>query len=434
MQAQCASCGEVSWQSKDFHLRRGFLRKQQLCARCWRTAGEKEARTYFGLCLLALPILLGWVYFRPDPGLQWLLLNLVLLYLAVIPATAIHELGHVLMAKAVGWDVFKVMIGVLGKNLWTGVIKGIVVEVKALPSGGMAYAAPRDSRFFRVKASLVLAAGGLFNLLTAAVIFAWTGWELSRISWFVDPLRLFAWVNLFLMVISLFPSNTNVGGVALRTDGLLLCQALTRSKELREEFVATGVVLRVERLRLAGNYKEAERLLEAALQQCPGHVLLLHTRALLHLDAREYARGRQMYLDMLHRPLEHPAYEYLILNNIAWTDVMIGDPNLLAEADQFSNRALVGLGTIPAVRVTRGAVLIMTNKAGEGVQLIQTAYPEVETPKENKALTAAILSIGYSKLGKLPEAEQWRQTAASLDPLCPLLNRTKEENVSADSA
>src|SRR5436305_9253946 len=68
------------------------------------------------------------------PG--WLLLNLFVFQLSLVLTIVPHELGHALMARAVGLEVFDVIIG-FGRKLWTGTVAGIPITVNCVPVGGL---------------------------------------------------------------------------------------------------------------------------------------------------------------------------------------------------------------------------------------------------------------------------------------------------------
>src|SRR4029450_10840973 len=66
------------------------------------------------------------------------------LVFAVI-GVALHESGHALAAKLVGFHVFRVTLG-RGRELWSGRVAGIPVSVHEAPLSGRIYAAPASAR------------------------------------------------------------------------------------------------------------------------------------------------------------------------------------------------------------------------------------------------------------------------------------------------
>ena len=63
------------------------------------------------------------------------------------------------------------------------------------------------------------------------------------------------------------------------------------------------------------------------LELFPQNVPLLNMRGLLCLDQQQYTQAREIFLQLLPRALKREGTRYVILNNIAYVDALIGDPN-----------------------------------------------------------------------------------------------------------
>src|SRR5207249_1781983 len=84
--------------------------------------------------------------------------------------TILHEMGHALCARMVGWRVFSITLGygwLLCRFWWNGTS----VEIRGLPLGGHVVVAPRDPGWYRCKSLLVTSAGPGANLAAFALIF-----------------------------------------------------------------------------------------------------------------------------------------------------------------------------------------------------------------------------------------------------------------------
>ncbi len=88
----------------------------------------------------------------------------------------IHEFGHALMAKALGWRVDLISIGT-GYRLTTEVIWGMPTEFRAIPLSGFAMPRPTDLVFPRLKNSLIYAAGPGVELLLIGIFWLVIGHE-----------------------------------------------------------------------------------------------------------------------------------------------------------------------------------------------------------------------------------------------------------------
>jgi len=93
-----------------------------------------------------------------------------------IPLLFVHEAGHALMARVLGWGVRRVVIG-LGRRVHTRRVGGVDVEVRILPVSGFVQAYPRGDRWPRLKDSLIYAAGPVSELLVAGLVVAAVGWD-----------------------------------------------------------------------------------------------------------------------------------------------------------------------------------------------------------------------------------------------------------------
>ena len=128
------------------------------------TLGEKI--TYF---LLLATVLVGFVvevFINYEP----IKLTIVLFAIAWIPLVFIHELGHALMARLVGWEVEEFVIG-YGKILKKIEMFGMKVEFRMLPLGG--YVLPRcsDENWSRIRSALVYFAGPGIELIIFVLLY-----------------------------------------------------------------------------------------------------------------------------------------------------------------------------------------------------------------------------------------------------------------------
>jgi Zn-dependent protease len=131
-----------------------------------KTRAEKDVAWFFYLTfgvLLLLAILDDW---QPEKfSIFFFLISWVLLLV-------IHEFGHALMARALGWEVDLIAIGFGGVRKRTRIL-GMPVQWRSIPIGGFVRPRPRDLHFPRLKDFLIYAAGpGIELLLVLALLLA----------------------------------------------------------------------------------------------------------------------------------------------------------------------------------------------------------------------------------------------------------------------
>ncbi|MCB9529730.1 MAG: M50 family metallopeptidase [Myxococcales bacterium] len=103
-------------------------------------------------------------------------LSIVWFLAAWVVLTAIHEAGHALVARLVGWKVDRLQLG-FGTVLARGAVGGVPVELRAFPIVGLVGVVPDRLAGARWKNALIYAAGPGVELAAAALVAALVGWE-----------------------------------------------------------------------------------------------------------------------------------------------------------------------------------------------------------------------------------------------------------------
>ena len=116
---------------------------------------------------------------------------------------------------------------------------------------------------------------------------------------------------------------------------------------------------------------------------------------------------------------------YVMLNNIAYVDALIGTPDLLLEAEQYSLEAFRGIPWLPSMKGTRGTVLVQRGELDEGVALLEQSMNESQEAN-GKAENGCILAIAETKRGNRERAKSLLDVARQLNPECYLLPRAEE--------
>lgn len=145
-----------------------------------------------------------------------------------IPLLFIHEFGHAIMAKLLGWQVDRIVIG-FGKVLLHTRLLGAPMEIRTIPLEGFVQIAPKTVTLARLKHALIYFAGpGIELLVFFSIMIMFGGLEqmftttndYSRIA-----LQSFAFAALAGAVINLIPIGiiTKDGSTPNDGMGILLC-------------------------------------------------------------------------------------------------------------------------------------------------------------------------------------------------------------------
>lgn len=208
----------------------------------------------------------------------------VFLLLAWFPLIALHELGHALVAKALGWDVLEIVIG-FGRPAFRLSLFGIPCTVKMYPLGGYVRPAPTRLEGVRVKSALVYLAGPGAELLSVGALVLIFG--VDRLTARTDAVPIIACqavavAALLGALFNLVPrAITTERGEGL-TDGMGVLSSFTRPASSFAAQVRELHEHRITECAYANDVDNSLRACEAAHAALPGdpHLLAVMGRAI----------------------------------------------------------------------------------------------------------------------------------------------------------
>lgn len=419
---KCDVCGlESSFDAGFIKERKSFRKTERtVCPVCW----ARRLHAFEGwnqLSFLALGII-GCIELWQDPDSLFgpLLVGLLLWDLFLILAIIPHELGHVLAARLAGFRVFAVVIGI-GKEAFKFRLLDITVRFHWLPIAGGTITAPKTAQSFRSKRFFVILAGPMVNAAIAGVVFLFwshTRHESGAIG-LLRPLPICLLANLWILLFNLWPRQTKSFNVA--SDGKQLLKIFSGKKEEREQSLSARYLLEaVMRWEEHSDSVGALDWCRQGLELFPQNTNLLNTSGLLSLHAGDYSRGREIFLQLLkEQPNPNPT-RFIFLNNIAYADALMENPELLPEADAYSQEAYAGAPWNSAIVGTRGTVLAAMGQLEPGIKLLKESFDKA-AKVHSKATNACHLAIAYFKLGENEEASKYLALARQMDPQCRLI-------------
>ena len=346
-------------------------------------------------------------------------------YLLFLPVVIVaHEAGHALASVLLGHRIFEIRIGA-GPSVRFAVGR-TQLQIGLLPLGGHVASGSASAHGFRWKRFVIIAAGPAMNALMLGVV--------SFMDLPSNLLRDFAVVNAFVLISNLLPFSQRTPLGPQANDGLALVRTFLDPETVLEQQRAAIPAAEAQLLVERGDRDAAREMVREALAIHPhsevlrtwlGHDMVLSGQL---VEAREVFsslveedRGRE---DLV--PGRNSSSLAIHLNNLAWADLMLAAPELVAEANAASATAIELLPGLSAIWGTRAFALIATNHFVEGIALAQKAFKKERDPK-NRALQACVVAIGYARNWRFDDAEHWFAVASSLDPESDLLDRVTKE-------
>jgi tetratricopeptide (TPR) repeat protein len=232
--------------------------------------------------------------------------------------------------------------------------------------------------------------------------------------------------NAILLGLNLWPYKITTSAGVIENDGLALIRIPFSKQNKIEEQLSAYYFLASHELSRLKQYAQAVRVCEEGLRLYPDAVLLRVQLGIVFLSLNEFEKSHAIFTGLLMRKDIQPGQKMIILNNIAYTNLLSGRTDLAEETNRYSEEAYKNLPWVPAVKGTRGAVLVETGRVDEGLLLLREAFDASSEP-EGKALNAAHIALGENLRGNTEESTRFLKVAHSLDPQCQLLNRVNEE-------
>ena len=322
-------------------------------------------------------------------------LSIFLILLFWLPMLVLHELGHAVMARALGWEVREVVIG-FGRTLWQFSVGNTRVSIKLAPVEGYVLPAANSKRLLRTKSVMIYAAGPGAELLLLGIILWAVGWDTVFNS--SDELSLIALQSLAIVIIysagfNLLPFRIE-GAVS---DGLGIISSPFISAESIELRLLTAELRELQQLMDTGHTADALHLAETLLQRYPDNRVLQFSYATALAangqddDARDYVRGR---LDSA-RLSSAVARRWLLLQ--AKIELDATQPSHLV-LDLALQKAAAIKPNSPDGVALKGASLVMRGETLRGGDLLADAWRSNDGSADD-AFILAYLSIAAAAYG-----------------------------------
>jgi hypothetical protein len=331
-------------------------------------------------------------------------LSVVFYILFWVPMLILHELGHAVAARMLGWRVREIVIG-FGRTLWQFRYGETLVKIKMAPIEGYVLPAPVEAGDARLKSMLIYAAGPGAELLLLAFLIAVLGWDTVFND--SDQVPLIALKTLAIVIIvgagfNLLPFRTE-GAVS---DGLGILSSPFLPDEAIEMRLLTFEMREIQSMLDRGRAGEAVELIRSLRRQFPANSWLeLMLATALAGDgktdeARAYAREKLAAGDL---PREVRRAWLAVQAEI---ELECDEPDFLV-LDLALQKALGLTPEAPDLLAIRGASWVMRGRYEDGGNQLEIAWRKNDGSADDPMMLAW-LTIAAHRLGDTDAAAHFR--------------------------
>lgn len=318
------------------------------------------------------------------------------------PLLALHELGHALVARLMGWQVTEIVIG-FGRELLRFRVGSTRVRIRALPVEGYVVPSPNSTTRARSKQAAIYFGGPLTELLVILCIGEYLGWEgpsatdsVGRIA--LHSLAVTAGLG---AVMTLFPYRS--GGNP--SDGLGIMLSWLAPEESFRQRLCWPFLSESQRLLLREQVELARQVLDAGLAQYPDEPRL---RGLLGVCEAASGRADEGFktLEAIGGPDERPPpVRAALLSDAAWAVLFSGDAALLPDAQRAMQRALEEYPEEPHYLALLGRIHLERGRPEEAYEALMRAYKRTRDA-DQEAQCVAYLALACEAHRGVPGAQR----------------------------
>jgi tetratricopeptide (TPR) repeat protein len=381
-------------------------------------------RRWAGVLLgVAVGIAIVVLRISPESAMASQVFAFVFLPLVIIP---LHELGHAVAGRLVGFRIVGVTLG-SGPLLLRTTVLGVKVRIKAVPIIGLTMAFPQgDGPTQRWRHWIFTAGGPMANVL---IYFGLRGifGPAALHDFKHHPLAWTAiWTNWWVLAANLFPFHTKEGQAS---DGYGLFTIPFWSAAKRIEVRARTAAAKAGHALIHGDLAAARRAADDLRREAPASPWSLVAVASVEHAHHRHEVARDLYRKALAATSEaRPAA--VLKNNIAFMSVALGRDEDLPEADRLSSEALAFFPDIPSVSGTRGAVLLRMGRVKEAWPLLLASEADADSNR-NLAYAKSFVACALARRGEHDAALRKLAEARQADPSCDLLARAEADIATA---
>ncbi len=348
-------------------------------------------------------------------------LSVPLFLLFWIPLLAIHELGHALMAKMLGWKVHEIVIG-FGPTIWQTRIGETKLVVKLAPVEGYVLPTPIQMRNLRRNSAMIYAAGPGAELMLLGILIVVFGWDgIFGNSEAIGHIALKSCAVAILLGagFNLVPFKTQ-GGVS---DGLGIISSPFLSQESIELRLLSGELQSIRRRIDDGESQLALTATQRLNERFPNNepLQLLHVQTLAAADQLEEARRISQEKIQSDAQLDHNRQRWL--HQQAKIELNADKPSYLV-LDLALQKGLAVSPRSAELLATKGASLVLRGRIEEGGNMLADAWRRHNGTNDD-AKMLAYLTIAAYRIGDRSAFNHFQHVFTQINRSNALLKRVK---------
>lgn len=313
----------------------------------------------------------------------------------------IHELGHVMAGRLVNIETSRVIIGI-GKEIMRVRIFSVPLIITNDYRIGLTIPGNIAGGHINLRYCFFMSGGfllqGVLTTISIAMI-GYNGWDYLCTDG-VYILHVFVISNIFMIFVNLIPVYHTLEGNRFASDGIGLFKALFLKEKDVDRLQFLGCLFNAQDLFANKEYALAVEAYDHCLKGYPSHVPVRINLSIALLKLKRLDKAKNILLELLGEDVDKNL-KGLIYNNMGWIKLLHNTEESLREASNFSKIAFDLNPHLPAIRSTRGSVLVVLGEYSEGISLLlrNVDLNKLIDSETNNPCDLICLAYGYFMTG-----------------------------------
>ena len=321
----------------------------------------------------------------------------------------IHEFGHALSAIIVKFPINRITIGT-GREILRTKIYGMSLVITTGIAGGMTAIGSVTNKNLKFRYFVFVLGGIVFQLFSICALLLFFGIFPSELLYVkqISLLHIFAYSNILLIILNIYPHNFIYSGIPVPNDGARLIKLPFLKSTDIQEILAAGKIFEAYEMFEAKQYPEAKIGFQKCVKSYPSLLIPKINLSAIYIKELRFEKTIN-YLESILEMHRNDQYRFFIYNNLAWAYFLLDCPQSLEKADKYSEQAIECNPHHKSILNTRGCVLIEKGDVEEGInylkQTIKIRKPVDE--KINHPISFLALAYGYYIKKKFQKATKF---------------------------